>query len=50
VAIKAKVATVTDEVPAVMADFNAVMTDISAVGEGRLGLGSNSGEEEANGE
>lgn len=41
---------IADEVPAVMANINAVMADIAAVGERCLGLGSNSGKEEADGE
>jgi hypothetical protein len=52
-AIEAKVAAVADEIPAVVPDINAVMTDVAdvaAVGEWCLGLGSNSGKEKADGE
>ena len=52
-AIEAKVAAVAGEIPAVMADLHAVMTDVAdvaTVGEWCLGLGSNSGKEEADGE
>ena|GEM_PF-4237652 len=49
-AIESNVTAVLANVAAVMTDFNAVMADIAAVCKGCLGLGSNSGEEKANGE
>ena len=49
-AIEANVTAVESNVAAVVANFHAVMTDIPAVAERCLGLGSNSGKKEANGE
>jgi hypothetical protein len=48
--VEANVAAVMANVAAVVADLHAVMADIAVVGERCLGLGSNGGEEEANGE
>jgi hypothetical protein len=44
------IAAILVKVAAVATDIYAVMADITVVGEGCLGLGSNSGEEEADGE
>jgi hypothetical protein len=49
-AVPVQVMAIEANVAAVVANFYAVMADITAVGEGCLSLGSNSGEEEANGE
>ena len=43
-------AAIADKVPAVVTNFYSVVADIAAVGARCLGLGSNSGEEEADGE
>jgi len=48
--ILANVPAIVTDFNAVMTDINAVVTDIPAVGEWCLGLGSNTGEEKANGE
>ena len=44
------VETVEANVAAVVADLDAIMADVTVVSERCLGLGSNSGEKEANGE
>jgi hypothetical protein len=49
-AIPVKVMAVEPEVAAIVANFHAVVADVPAVGEGCLSLGSNSGEEETDGE
>jgi hypothetical protein len=48
--VEPEVTAIEANVTAIVADFNAVVADIPAVGERCLGLGSNSGKEEANGE
>lgn len=48
--VEPDVTAVEPNVAAVVADLRPVMADIPAVGERCLGLGSNSGKEEANGE
>jgi hypothetical protein len=48
--VETEVTAIEANVTAIVANFHAVMTDIVAVGERCLGLGSNSGEKEANGE
>jgi hypothetical protein len=45
-AVKPEVVAVEPEVAAVVADLHAVMADVPVVGEGCLGLGSNSGEKQ----
>jgi hypothetical protein len=47
-AVEPEVTAVEANIAAVVADFHAVMADVAAIGEWCLGLGSNSGEEEAN--
>jgi len=49
-AVPIQIVAVEAEVTTVVADLHAVMPDVPAVGEGCLGLGSNSGEEEADGQ
>jgi hypothetical protein len=48
--VKTNVPAVLANIPTVVPDFHAVLTDIATIGKRCLGLGSNSGEEKANGE
>jgi hypothetical protein len=48
--VETQVAAVKANVAAVVADLDAIMADVTVVSERCLGLGSNSGEKEANGE
>jgi hypothetical protein len=48
--VEPKITAIEANVAAVVADLDAVMADVAVVGERCLGLGSNSGEKEANGE